>query len=127
VKEAEVLLDRVGLREKANAWPRDLSGGQQQRVAIARALAMKPKALLFDEPTSALDPLLVGEVLKVMRDLAVHGTTMIVVTHEIEFARDVADQLVFMENGRILEQGTPGDLLDNPQTSSLQRLLSRAP
>ena len=127
VKEAEVLLDRVGLREKANAWPRDLSGGQQQRVAMARALAMKPKALLFDEPTSALDPLLVGEVLKVMRDLAAHGTTMIVVTHEIEFARDVADQLVFMEDGRILEQGTPADLLDSPQTSGLQRLLSRAP
>jgi polar amino acid transport system ATP-binding protein len=127
VKEAEVLLDRVGLREKASAWPRDLSGGQQQRVAIARALAMKPKALLFDEPTSALDPLLVGEVLKVMRDLAENGTTMIVVTHEIEFARDVADQLVFMGDGRILEQGTPTDLLDNPQTSGLQRLLSRAP
>lgn len=126
VAEAEILLDRVGLREKAHAWPRDLSGGQQQRVAIARALAMKPKALLFDEPTSALDPLLVGEVLKVMRDLAAHGTTMIVVTHEIEFARDVADRLVFMDGGRVVEEGTPADLLDRPQADGLKRLLSRS-
>lgn len=123
---AQTLLDRVGLGDKAYAWPKDLSGGQQQRVAIARALAMKPKALLFDEPTSALDPLLVGEVLKVMRDLAASGTTMIVVTHEIEFARDVADQVVFMEEGRVAEMGLPADLLHNPRSTGLQRMLSRS-
>lgn len=123
---ARVLLERVGMGDKADYRPGDISGGEQQRVAIARALAMKPKALLFDEPTSALDPLLVGEVLKVMRDLAAGGTTMIVVTHEMEFARDVADQLVFLEDGRVVEKGPPADLLDNPKSRGLQRMLSRA-
>lgn len=126
IAAAKLLLERVGLSDKADAWPRDLSGGQQQRVAIARALAMKPKALLFDEPTSALDPMLVGEVLKVMRELATGGTTMIVVTHEIEFARDVADQLLYLEDGRVIEQGRPAELLENPQSAGLRRLLSRS-
>ncbi|MFC4586349.1 amino acid ABC transporter ATP-binding protein [Sphaerisporangium corydalis] len=109
------LLDRVGLAEKAGAYPRTLSGGQQQRVAIARALALEPKVLLFDEPTSALDPELVGEVLEVMKDLARSGTTMLVVTHEIGFAREVADTVVFMDAGLILEQGPPSQVLDGPR------------
>ncbi|MGW0811508.1 amino acid ABC transporter ATP-binding protein [Nonomuraea sp. NPDC002799] len=109
------LLDRVGLAGKADAYPRTLSGGQQQRVAIARALALEPKVVLFDEPTSALDPELVGEVLEVMRDLARSGTTMIVVTHEIGFAREVADTVVFMDEGRIVEQGPPSQVLDAPR------------
>ncbi|MFC4530399.1 amino acid ABC transporter ATP-binding protein [Sphaerisporangium dianthi] len=109
------LLDRVGLAEKADAYPRTLSGGQQQRVAIARALALEPKVVLFDEPTSALDPELVGEVLEVMKDLARTGTTMLVVTHEIGFAREVADTVVFMDAGRILEQGPPSQVLDGPR------------
>ncbi|MET8160144.1 amino acid ABC transporter ATP-binding protein [Sphaerisporangium sp. NPDC005289] len=108
------LLDRVGLADKADAYPRTLSGGQQQRVAIARALALEPKVVLFDEPTSALDPELVGEVLEVMKDLARTGTTMLVVTHEIGFAREVADTVVFMDAGRILEQGPPSQVLDDP-------------
>ncbi|MET8141688.1 amino acid ABC transporter ATP-binding protein [Sphaerisporangium sp. NPDC005288] len=108
------LLDRVGLADKADAYPRTLSGGQQQRVAIARALALEPKVVLFDEPTSALDPELVGEVLEVMKDLARTGTTMLVVTHEIGFAREVADTVVFMDAGRILEQGPPSQILDDP-------------
>lgn len=112
--EALALLDRVGLAEKAEAYPAQLSGGQQQRVAIARALAMKPKLMLFDEPTSALDPELVGEVLNVMRDLAASGMTMIVVTHELGFAREVADRVVFMDAGRIVETGSPDTLLTNP-------------
>ncbi|WP_279339118.1 amino acid ABC transporter ATP-binding protein [Sphaerisporangium perillae] len=109
------LLDRVGLAEKADAYPRTLSGGQQQRVAIARALALEPKVVLFDEPTSALDPELVGEVLEVMKDLARTGTTMLVVTHEISFAREVADTVVFMDAGQILEQGPPPQVLDSPR------------
>jgi polar amino acid transport system ATP-binding protein len=113
--EAIALLDRVGLADKRDAYPADLSGGQQQRVAIARALAMKPKLMLFDEPTSALDPELVGEVLQVMRDLARSGMTMIVVTHELGFAREVANRVVFMDRGAIVESGTPQQVLVNPQ------------
>lgn len=109
------LLSRVGLAEKATSYPRQLSGGQQQRVAIARALAMQPKLMLFDEPTSALDPELVGEVLAVMRDLAEDGMTMIVVTHEMSFARSVADTVVFMDAGIIVESGAPQEVLENPQ------------
>jgi polar amino acid transport system ATP-binding protein len=113
--EAIALLERVGLADKRNAYPADLSGGQQQRVAIARALAMKPKLMLFDEPTSALDPELVGDVLQVMRDLARSGMTMIVVTHELGFAREVANRVVFMDHGAIVESGSPQEVLVNPQ------------
>lgn len=113
--EARELLDRVGLVDKVDEYPRRLSGGQQQRVAIARALALRPKLLLFDEPTSALDPELVGEVLDVMRDLARSGTTMVVVTHEIGFAREAADTVVFLDEGRVVEQGTPAQVLDDPR------------
>ncbi|MEK6437714.1 amino acid ABC transporter ATP-binding protein [Pseudonocardia sp. T1-2H] len=113
--EARELLDRVGLVDKVDAYPRRLSGGQQQRVAIARALALRPKLLLFDEPTSALDPELVGEVLDVMRDLARSGTTMVVVTHEIGFAREAADTVVFLDEGRVVEQGPPTQVLDDPR------------
>ncbi len=119
VAEARDLLARVGLADKADAYPRQLSGGQQQRVAIARALALRPKVLLFDEPTSALDPELVGEVLDVIKELSRSGTTLVIVTHEIGFAREVADQVVFMEDGRILEQGPPARVLaapDHPRT-----------
>ncbi|MFF5078486.1 amino acid ABC transporter ATP-binding protein [Actinoplanes sp. NPDC000266] len=119
------LLDRVGLADKAKAYPRQLSGGQQQRVAIARALALDPKLVLFDEPTSALDPELVGEVLDVMRDLAKAGTTMVVVTHEIGFAREVADTIVFLDGGRVVEQGPPSEVLDNPQHERTQAFLSK--
>ncbi|MBO0514914.1 amino acid ABC transporter ATP-binding protein [Streptomyces beijiangensis] len=122
---AEKLLDRVGLADKATAYPKQLSGGQQQRVAIARALALEPKLLLFDEPTSALDPELVGEVLDVIKDLALQGTTMIVVTHEIGFAREVADTVVFMDEGRIVEQGAPADVLDAPQHERTRAFLSK--
>jgi len=125
VESARRLLDRVGLADKANAYPRQLSGGQQQRVAIARALALEPKLLLFDEPTSALDPELVGEVLDVIRDLAHQGTTMIVVTHEIGFAREVADTVVFMADGKIVEQGPPGDVLDAPRHERTRAFLSK--
>ena len=125
VRGAHRLLERVGLGDKADAYPRQLSGGQQQRVAIARALALEPKLLLFDEPTSALDPELVGEVLDVIRDLAARGTTMIVVTHEIAFAREVADTVVFMADGRIVEQGPPDAVLDNPDKPETQRFLRR--
>lgn len=125
VAAAEKLLARVGLADKASAYPKQLSGGQQQRVAIARALALEPKLLLFDEPTSALDPELVGEVLDVIKDLAQQGTTMIVVTHEIGFAREVADTVVFMDDGRIVEQGAPGDVLDNPQHVRTRAFLSK--
>ena len=125
--EARELLARVGLADKADAYPRQLSGGQQQRVAIARALAMRPAVLLFDEPTSALDPELVGEVLDVIEDLASTGTTMIVVTHEIGFARKVADRIVFMDDGRIVEQGTPAQVLDAPQPRADPRLPGHGP
>jgi len=119
------LLDRVGLAERAAAYPGELSGGQQQRVAIARALAMKPRLMLFDEPTSALDPELVGEVLEVMRNLAADGMTMLVVTHEIGFAQQVCDRVVFMDDGVIVEQGTPEALFNNPQHRRTQAFLSK--
>jgi polar amino acid transport system ATP-binding protein len=119
------LLDRVGLAGRAGAYPAELSGGQQQRVAIARALAMRPSLMLFDEPTSALDPELVGEVLEVMRGLAADGMTMIVVTHEIGFAREVCDQVAFMDGGVIVEQGSPDDVFGNPQHRRTQAFLSK--
>ncbi|NEK16770.1 amino acid ABC transporter ATP-binding protein [Rhizobium leguminosarum] len=119
------LLERVGLSEKAGSYPRQLSGGQQQRVAIARALAIKPKLMLFDEPTSALDPELVGEVLSTMRDLAKQGLTMIVVTHEIGFAREAADRVVFMDGGNVVEMGKPEDVIGNPQHPRTQAFLAR--
>nr|WP_325265757.1 amino acid ABC transporter ATP-binding protein [uncultured Rhizobium sp.] len=125
IENAKQLLKRVGLAEKVDAYPRQLSGGQQQRVAIARALAIKPKLMLFDEPTSALDPELVGEVLATMRDLAKQGLTMIVVTHEISFAREAADRVVFMDGGVIVEQGKPEDVIGNPQHPRTQSFLSR--
>ena len=123
--EARALLERVGLADKADAYPRQLSGGQQQRVAIARALALRPELILFDEPTSALDPELVGEVLAVIKDLAASGTTMIIVTHEIGFAREVADTVVFLDGGRVLEQGTPKQVLNHPQHPRTAAFLSR--
>jgi polar amino acid transport system ATP-binding protein len=123
--EARELLARVGLADRTGAYPRQLSGGQQQRVAIARALAMRPAVLLFDEPTSALDPELVGEVLSVIEDLARDGTTMIVVTHEIGFARKAADQVVFMDDGRIVESGPPEQVLDAPQHERTRTFLAR--
>jgi polar amino acid transport system ATP-binding protein len=123
--QARELLARVGLGDRAAAYPRQLSGGQQQRVAIARALAMRPAVLLFDEPTSALDPELVGEVLEVIEDLARGGTTMVVVTHEIGFARRVADQVVFMDDGRVVEQGPPEQVLDAPQHDRTRAFLAR--
>ncbi|KOU24939.1 arginine ABC transporter ATP-binding protein [Streptomyces sp. WM6368] len=119
------LLERVGLADKVDAYPLQLSGGQQQRVAIARALALEPKVLLFDEPTSALDPELVGEVLDVIKDLARAGTTMIVVTHEIGFAREVADTVVFMDGGAVVEQGPPAAVLDDPQHARTRAFLSK--
>jgi polar amino acid transport system ATP-binding protein len=122
---AAELLDRVGLADKLHHYPAELSGGQQQRVAIARALAMKPKLMLFDEPTSALDPELVGEVLAVMRQLAEDGMTMIVVTHEMGFAREVGDSLVFMDDGVIVEAGTPRDVITNPTHQRTQTFLSK--
>jgi ABC-type polar amino acid transport system ATPase subunit len=121
----EALLTKVGLREKRDVYPNRLSGGQKQRVAIARALAMQPRALLFDEPTSALDPELVGEVLKVMRDLAYEGSTMVVVTHEMQFARDVSDRVVFLSDGAIVEQGDPQELFKNPRHERTQLFLER--
>ena len=122
---AMALLRRVGLEEKAKAFPRQLSGGQQQRIAIVRALAMEPKVMLFDEPTSALDPEMVGEVLGVMTDLAREGMTMVVVTHEIGFARSVADHVIFMDGGYIVEQGTPEAVLDDPQQPRTQDFLRK--
>jgi len=119
------LLERVGLAEKANEYPRNLSGGQQQRVAIARALAMDPEVMLFDEPTSALDPEMVGEVLDVMKSLAKEGMTMIVVTHEMGFAKEVADKVIFMDGGYIVEQGTPDEVLNNPQMDRTKDFLSK--
>jgi polar amino acid transport system ATP-binding protein len=124
-RRAGELLDRVGLAERANAYPAQLSGGQQQRVAIARALAMQPKLMLFDEPTSALDPELVGEVLGVMRELATDGMTMIVVTHEMSFAREVADRVVFMDAGVVVEQGNPRQVISNPQHPRTRSFLQR--
>jgi ABC-type polar amino acid transport system ATPase subunit len=121
----EELLERVGIAEKAHQFPAELSGGQQQRVAIARALAMKPELLLFDEPTSALDPELVGEVLGVMRNLANEGTTMIVVTHEMGFAREVADRVVFMDQGVVVEEGAPNEVLLNPKEERTKSFLRR--
>ncbi|MFJ6672904.1 amino acid ABC transporter ATP-binding protein [Actinosynnema sp. NPDC091369] len=123
--EARALLDRVGLADKAGSYPHQLSGGQQQRVAIARALAMRPKLMLFDEPTSALDPELVGEVLDVMTDLARDGMTMIVVTHEVGFARQVADEVVFLVDGAVVEAGPPGQVLDNPRQQRTQQFLAK--
>jgi len=123
--QARLLLATVGLSDKADAWPRHLSGGQQQRVAIARALAIKPQLMLFDEPTSALDPELVGEVLATMRTLADQGLTMIVVTHEISFAREAADRVVFMDGGVVVEQGTPEEVIANPKHPRTQAFLSR--
>ncbi|WP_420963587.1 amino acid ABC transporter ATP-binding protein [Brucella sp. IR073] len=125
IENAIRLLEKVGLAEKAESYPRQLSGGQQQRVAIARALAIKPKLMLFDEPTSALDPELVGEVLSTMRDLAAQGLTMIVVTHEIGFAREAADRVVFMDGGHIVEMGKPEDVIGNPRHPRTQAFLSR--
>ncbi|GAB24598.1 putative ABC transporter ATP-binding protein [Gordonia polyisoprenivorans NBRC 16320 = JCM 10675] len=124
-RAARALLARVGLSDKYDAYPRQLSGGQQQRVAIARALAVEPGVLLFDEPTSALDPELVGDVLAVIRDLAATGTTLIVVTHEIGFAREVADTIVFLDDGRIVEQGTPEQVLDHPTHQRTKDFLLR--
>ena len=123
-KKAMEMLKRVGLAEKANAYPASLSGGQQQRVAIARGLAMGPKALLFDEPTSALDPELTGEVLKVLRDLADRKTTMIIVTHEMHFARDVADRIMFMDGGVVVEEGPAKQLIEHPQEERTKQFLS---
>jgi polar amino acid transport system ATP-binding protein len=125
ISEARTLLARVGLADKANAYPDQLSGGQQQRVAIARSLAMHPKLMLFDEPTSALDPELVGEVLAVMKDLARDGMTMIVVTHEMNFAREVADKVIFMDAGDIVESGSPAEVLGNPQHQRTRSFLAR--
>jgi polar amino acid transport system ATP-binding protein len=124
-ERAIALLARVGLADKPSAYPAQLSGGQQQRVAIARALAMQPKLMLFDEPTSALDPELVGEVLAVMRELANEGTTMIVVTHEMSFAREVADHVVFMDGGVVVEEGDPKSVINNPQHARTRSFLSR--
>ncbi|WP_161927672.1 amino acid ABC transporter ATP-binding protein [Gordonia crocea] len=125
VEQARDLLDQVGLADRADHYPSQLSGGQQQRVAIARALAMEPKLMLFDEPTSALDPELVGDVLAVMRRLAADGMTMLVVTHEMGFAREVADQLVFMDDGRVVERGNPREMLANPQHERTQAFLAK--
>jgi polar amino acid transport system ATP-binding protein len=122
---ARELLERVGVGEKADVYPRQLSGGQQQRVAIARALALRPKVLLFDEPTSALDPELVGEVLDVIKELAHDGSTMVVVTHEIGFAREIADTVVFMDGGRIVESGPPQAVLDNPTHERTRAFISK--
>jgi ABC-type polar amino acid transport system ATPase subunit len=123
--QAYQLLDRIGLRDKANEYPNMLSGGQKQRIAIVRALAMDPEVMLFDEPTSALDPEMVGEVLDLMRDLAKEGMTMVVVTHEMGFAREVASRVVFMADGSIREENTPSELFDHPQDPRLQDFLSK--
>ena len=124
-KEARRILGVVGLSDKAEAFPSSLSGGQKQRVAIARALAMKPEIMLFDEPTSALDPEMVGEVLAVMKDLAENGMTMVIVTHEMGFAREVADRVLFIDQGVIMEQGTPEELFGNPQNERTKSFLSK--
>ncbi|MDY3359517.1 MAG: amino acid ABC transporter ATP-binding protein [Clostridium celatum] len=124
-KKAMSLLERVGLANKATAYPSSLSGGQKQRIAIARALAMEPDVMLFDEPTSALDPEMVGEVLSVMKDLAKEGMTMVVVTHEMGFAREVGDRILFMDNGNIVEQGTPEEIFNNPKNPRTIDFLSK--
>lgn len=124
-KVALRLLERVGLKDKANAYPKQLSGGQKQRIAIARALAMSPDVMLFDEPTSALDPEMVGEVLEVMKELAKEGMTMVVVTHEMGFAKEVGDRVFFMDQGVIMEEGTPEDIFDNPQRDRTKDFLSK--
>ena len=123
--QARALLERIGLSDKADEYPNMLSGGQKQRIAIVRALAMDPEVMLFDEPTSALDPEMVGEVLDVMRELAESGMTMVVVTHEMGFAREVADRVVFMADGKILEEGAPADIFDHPKDPRLQDFLSK--
>ena len=123
-ERGEAVLAKVGLGDKRDAWPNQLSGGQQQRAAIARALAMEPRVILFDEPTSALDPELVGEVLGVMRSLAEEGRTMVIVTHEMRFARDVCSEVVFLDDGRVAERGAPGDIFSHPESSRLRQFLS---
>ncbi len=123
--QAMKLLERVGLADRANAYPSQLSGGQKQRIAIVRALCMNPDVMLFDEPTSALDPEMVGEVLNVMRDLAKEHMTMVVVTHEMGFAREVSDRVIFMAEGKIVEEGTPEEIFTAPKTERLQSFLSK--
>ena len=123
--QAMALLERIGLADKADEYPAMLSGGQKQRIAIVRSLAMHPKVMLFDEPTSALDPEMVGEVLDVMKELAHEGMTMVVVTHEMGFAREVADRVLFMADGKIAESGTPKDIFEHPQCARLQDFLSK--
>ena len=125
VKKGQELLNTVGLLDKANAYPAQLSGGQKQRVAIARALAMNPEIMLFDEPTSALDPEMVGEVLDVMKDLAKSGMTMVIVTHEMGFAREVASRVLFMDQGQILESGTPDEVFNHPKNERTKNFLSK--
>lgn len=124
-EEAMALLRRVGLGDKADQYPRKLSGGQKQRLAIVRAMAMKPEVMLFDEPTSALDPEMVGEVLEVMKELAQEGMTMVVVTHEMGFAREVGNRVLFMADGKLLEEGTPVDIFEHPKHPRLQDFLSK--
>ena len=124
-KEAMELLERVGLADRADAYPSQLSGGQKQRIAIVRALCMKPEVMLFDEPTSALDPEMVGEVLSVMKDLAREHMTMVVVTHEMGFAKEVADRVIFMADGKIVEENSPQELFANPKTERLKSFLSK--
>ena len=124
-EEAMALLEKMGLADKADAYPYQLSGGQQQRVSIVRALAMKPEILFFDEPTSALDPELVGEVLNVMKQFAKQGVTMIVVTHEMQFAREVASQVIFMADGVVVEKGTPEEIFDHPKEETTRKFLKR--
>ena len=123
--KADALLKRIGLYDKRNVYPQQLSGGQKQRIAIVRALVMNPDVILFDEPTSALDPEMVGEVLALMKDLAQEGMTMVVVTHEIGFAREVASRVMFMDAGRVVEEGTPADVIDNPKNPRLQEFFSK--
>ncbi len=125
LKRAEVIIEKVGLKEKLDNYPSKLSGGQKQRVAIARALAMRPDIMLFDEPTSALDPELVGEVLAVMKDLAKEGMTMVVVTHEMGFAKEVADRVIFMDGGKIVEQGTPEEFFSAPKEQRTKEFLNK--
>ncbi|WP_304646027.1 amino acid ABC transporter ATP-binding protein, partial [uncultured Helicobacter sp.] len=125
ITEAHKLLKRIDLLDKQDTYPSRLSGGQKQRVAIARALMNKPEIMFFDEPTSALDPEMVGEVLDLMRDLATEGMSMICVTHEMRFAREVASRIIFMESGRIIEEGSPKDIFENPQTPRLKSFLSK--
>ena len=124
-KKARELLDRVGLGDRADAYPNQLSGGQKQRIAIVRALCMEPEVMLFDEPTSALDPEMVGEVLEVMKQLARDGMTMVVVTHEMGFAREVGSRVIFMDGGKIIEENTPGEIFDHPQSERLQSFLAK--